>query len=69
MGKVTDMGLAPPDDPMYSEGPQRYSPHGAQGFLRSKKTSPATTDGDPDPAPASGKAQPAKDDNRGEPGS
>jgi hypothetical protein len=26
MGKVTDMGLAPPDDPMYSEGPRFHNP-------------------------------------------
>lgn len=65
MGKVTDMGLAPSDDPMYSEGPRSYPPHWSRGFLKSKKISPDTSDGRPTERPASGEAQPAKDDNRG----
>lgn len=35
------------------------------GFLRSRTTSPTTSDGPQTAPPAAGKAQPAKDDNRG----
>jgi hypothetical protein len=32
--------LAGPDDPIYREPLQSYSPHWAQGLLKAKKTSP-----------------------------
>jgi hypothetical protein len=57
MAKGTFRGFAPPDDPMYSEGPRSYSPRWAHA-LRTRKT---TSDGRPTEPPVAGKAPPAKD--------
>ena len=37
--------LSEPSDPMYNEGPQRYSPHWARTFRGSKKPLPPSTAG------------------------
>jgi hypothetical protein len=42
MGKITDLGSAPPDDPMFSGGPSLFSPH---KFRPSSTTSQTGTDG------------------------
>jgi hypothetical protein len=36
MAKFIDEGLAPPDHPIYKEGPRSYSPHWARGLALSK---------------------------------
>lgn len=50
-----------PPDPMYSEGPQSYSPHWGRTFLASKIPSPKPVDGnptDPDEKTCKAKASP-----------
>jgi hypothetical protein len=57
MGKVTWKD-SDPSDPMYSEGPQSYSPHWGRKFLKPKTPSPPSTAGQRTEAPASGKPTP-----------
>jgi hypothetical protein len=60
-----NLGLLPPDDPIFTEGRRSYSPHWARAYLRSRPTSPDATggpqnaeDGSKSPAPpASPKAE------------
>jgi hypothetical protein len=42
MGKVT-LTDYDPSDPIYSEGPQRYSPHWARTLIEPKKPAPPKT--------------------------
>jgi hypothetical protein len=42
MGKFTDKGLVPPDDPMFSTGPELFSRRGSSA---SSTTSASATDG------------------------
>jgi hypothetical protein len=44
MGKVIWKD-AEPDDPMFGEGPQSYSPHWARTFLEARKATPEEKDG------------------------
>jgi len=60
MGKHTDLGLLPPDHPIYSEGPQSYSPHWAQGLVKSTTATRETTAGPKGRKGGSGKSQPTK---------
>jgi len=55
MSKIIFKGPPGPDDPMWSEPPQSYSPHWARALLRSKKTSPDPSDGHPTEQVGSGK--------------
>jgi hypothetical protein len=64
MGKVTDRGSIRPDDPIFKRGLHSSSPGLGQVWIRLPDRSPTPSAGPPDPAPASGKTQPAKDDNR-----
>lgn len=52
MGKATDLGLVPPDDPMFSSGPEVFSRLGSNG---SSTNSASDTTGAP---PTSSEAQP-----------
>jgi hypothetical protein len=53
MGKIISDTWAGPDDPIFKEPLRSYSPHWARAYLKSKKNSPASTDGPPTAAPAS----------------
>jgi hypothetical protein len=43
--------LSTPDDPMYSEGPQSYSPHRARQFVKPASPKPPETEPPKDDAP------------------
>ena len=57
--KCTNMGLAPPDHPMFKEGPRSYSPHWVRELMQSTNGPKANSAG-PDTSQVSGTTKPTK---------